>query len=273
MTQMDDEIEIIGLLDDDEIELDHAALALSELDHEGIDLEPHYALLEEIGDRLEDFAEAETPEAQAAALAQVFHQEFGFVGDADAYDAPLNADLIRVLERRRGLPVSLSLLYVAAARRMGWAAYATNTPGHVLVRLGDDTGDEPSCLIDPFHGGALVSDERLAALLYGALGPDGVPGPEHVAPMANRSVLVRLLLNQASRAERDSDPVRALALYERMTLVAPDNADGWWELARLQLQLHDMDAARGSLSAMLEVTRDPARRELITTTLRAIAEG
>ncbi|MBW8753459.1 MAG: transglutaminase family protein [Sphingomonadales bacterium] len=266
---MDDEIEIIGLLDDDEIELDHAALALSELDHEGIDLEPHYALLEEIGDRLEDFAEAETPEAQAEALAQVFYAEFGFTGDADSYDAPLNADLIRVLERRRGLPVSLSLLYVAAARRMGWAAYATNTPGHVLVRLGDG----PSCLIDPFSGGAPVSSERLAALLYGALGPDGIPGPEHVAPMANRGVLVRLLLNQASRAERGGDPVRALALYERMTLVAPDNADGWWELARLQLQLHDVDAARGSLSAMLEVTRDPARRELITTTLRAIAEG
>lgn len=273
MAGMDAEIEIIGLLDDDEIELDHAALALSELDHEGIDLEPHYALLEEIGERLEDFAEAETPKEQAEALAQVFHGEFGFDGDADSYDAPLNADLIRVLERRRGLPVSLALLYVAAARRMGWSAFATNTPGHVLVRIGDAASDGPPCLIDPFHGGALVSDERLAALLYGVLGPGGVPGPEHVAPMANRGVLVRLLLNQASRAERGGDPVRALAVYERMTVVAPDNADGWWELARLQLQMQDVDAARHSLSAMLEVTRDPVRRELVTTTLRAIASG
>lgn len=266
---MSADIETIGLLDDDEIELDHAALALSELDHEGVELEPYYALLDEIGDRLEDFAEADTPEEQAEALAQVFHDEFGFDGDAESYDAPLNADLIRVLDRRRGLPVSLSLLYVAAARRMGWAAWATNTPGHVLVLIGED----PSVLIDPFHGGAPVSRERLAALLYGAIGPDGVPGPEHVAPMTNRSVLVRLLLNQASRAERGGDPARALALYDRMTLVAPDNADGWWELARLQLQMQDVDAARASLSAMLEVTRDPQRRELITTTLQAIAGG
>jgi regulator of sirC expression with transglutaminase-like and TPR domain len=271
MTHMDADIETIGLLDDDEIELDHAALALSELDHEGVELEPYYALLDEIGERLEDFAEAETPEEQGEALAQVFHEEFGFVGDADSYDAPLNADLIRVLDRRRGLPVSLALLYVAAARRMGWMAHATNTPGHVLVRIDDDSGDAPSCLIDPFHGGAPVSDERLAALLYGTIGPDGVPGPEHVAPMANRGVLARLLLNQASRAERGGDPARALAVYERMTLVAPDNADGWWELARLQLQLHDVPAARASLSAMLEVTRDPARRELITTTMLAIS--
>ena len=273
MTRMDADIETIGLLDDDEIELDHAALALSELDHDGIELEPYYVLLEEIGERLEDFAEAETPEQQGEALARVFHEEFGFVGDADNYDAPLNADLIRVLDRRRGLPVSLALLYVAAARRMGWTAHATNTPGHVLVRIDDDIGDGPSHLIDPFHGGTPVSDDRLAALLHGAIGPDGVPGPEHVAPMANRGVLARLLLNQASRAERGGDPVRALALYERMTLVAPGNADGWWELARLQLQLNNVAAARASLSAMLEVTRDPERRELVRTTLQAIAQG
>lgn len=269
MDGMTSDIATLGLLDDDEIELDHAALLLSELDHEGIDLGPYYALLDEIGARLADFAARSTPEAQGEALAQVFHAEFGFVGDAEAYDAPLNADLVRVLDRRRGLPISLALLYVAAARRLGWTAFVTNTPGHVLVRLGEG----PACLIDPFHGGSAVSSERLAALLYGALGPQGRPGPQHVAPMANRGVLVRLLLNQASRAERGGDPVRALALYERMTQVAPENGDGWWELARLQLQLHDLDAARGSLSAMLEVTRDPQRRELITSTLAAIASG
>jgi regulator of sirC expression with transglutaminase-like and TPR domain len=266
---MSTDIATLSLLDDDEIELDLAALTLSELDHEGLALEPYHDLLDRIADRLADFADASTPEAQGEALAQVFHAEFGFSVDAESYDAPLNADLIRVLDRRRGLPVSLALLYVAAARRMGWTAYATNTPGHVLVRLGAGT----SCLIDPFHGGRLVTSERLAALLYGALGPKGMPGPEHVAPMANRSVLVRLLLNQASRAERAGDPMRALTIYERMTLVAPDNPDGWWELARFQLQLQDVEAARHSLSAMLEITRDPKRRELITSTLQAIASG
>ena len=198
----------------------------------------------------------------------MFHHEFGFAGDAESYDAPLNADLIRVLDRRRGLPVSLSLLYVAAARRRGWAAWVTNTPGHVLVRIGEG----PACLIDPFHGGEPVSSERLAALLYGALGPDGMPGPEHVAPLSNRGVLARLLLNQATRAERGGDPLRALTVYERMSVIAPGNGDGWWELARLQLQMHDVDAARHSLSAMLEITRDPARRELVSSTLRAIAD-
>ena len=269
MGRMTSEIATLGLLDDDEIELDSAALLLSELDHDGIELEPYYALLDDIGDRLAQFTAADTPEEQGEALAQVFHDDFGFTGDGDSYDAPLNADLIRVLDRRRGLPVSLSLLYVAAARRMGWTAHVTNTPGHVLVRLGDAAPH----LIDPFHDGEPVAGDRLAMLLAGALGPGTTPGPEHVAPMSNRATLVRLLLNQASRAERGGDPTRALALYERMAAIAPDNGDAWWELARLQLQLHDVDAARHSLSAMLEITRDRERRELITTTLRAIAES
>lgn len=267
---MNTDVATLGLLDDDEIELDLAALALSEMDHEGIDLEPYFALIEEIGEHLEAIgAEAETPEAQAAALARVFSGEFGFAGDAESYDAPLNADLIRVLDRRRGLPVSLSLLYVAAARRMGWTAHSLNTPGHVLVRIGAG----PACLIDPFNDGALVGSERLAALLYAGLGPGLVPQPEHIAPMSNRGVLLRLLRNQASRAEQAADPVRALAITERMTLVSPDNPDGWWELARLQLQFQDVAAARASLSAMLEVTRDPARRHLVSATLDAIAAG
>ncbi len=80
-------------------------------------------------------------------------------------------------------------------------------------------------------------------------------------------------MNQASRAEQGGDPVRALAMYDRMTRIAPGNPDGWWELARLQLGLQDVDAARHSLSAMLEVTRDSERRKLITTTLDAIAES
>lgn len=264
---MQEEILTLGLLDDEEIELDHAALALSELDHDGIDLDPYYALIDEIGARLLDFADIEAPDEQGAALAQVFGEEYGFTGDIDSYEAPLNADLVRVLDRRRGLPISLSLLYVAAARRLGWTADVTGTPGHVLVRL----GDEAIWLIDPFHGGAPVTTERLAAILRGALRPGDVAGPEHIAPLTNRGVLVRLLLNQASRAERDSDPLRALTLYTRMTVVAPDNPDTWWERARLQLQLGDVEAARASLSAMLEVTRDPLRRELVTTTLEAIA--
>jgi regulator of sirC expression with transglutaminase-like and TPR domain len=80
-----------------------------------------------------------------------------FVGDADSYDAPANADFIRVLERRLGLPIALSILYVAIARRAGWSSYVLNLPGQVLVQI----GEKSPVVIDPFAGGGLVSHGRL----------------------------------------------------------------------------------------------------------------
>ncbi|SER79125.1 transglutaminase family protein [Sphingobium sp. YR768] len=142
MTSLPETIGYIGLLDDEDIELDSAALALSSLDHEGQDLEPYLEQLRQISDAVEAAskqsvaADLASGEGQGALLAEVIGEQLGFVGDRDSYDAPLNADMIRVLDRRRGLPVSLSILYVAAARRMGWRADALNTPSHVLVSVG-----------------------------------------------------------------------------------------------------------------------------------------
>lgn len=264
------DIDTLGLLDDEEIELDFAALALSACDHPGTDLGGYVTLLERVSDRLGMVgATAATVPSQAGALVSVFAGEFGFEGDVTSYDAPLNADMMRVLDRRRGLPVSLAILYVAAARRMGWAAHPLNTPGHVLVRIGDG----PAMMIDPFSGGRPVDRAGLDSLLRRVLGPLAILRPDHIAPLSNRMVLVRLLVNQASRAEQTGDAARALTLYGRMTQVAPDHGDGWWERARLALLLRDFAVARESLSAMLEVTRDPSRRADVAAALDGIAQA
>lgn len=267
---MTDDVENLGLLDDGEIELDLAALALSALDHEGLDLDPYLDLLDEIADRLDEVsAGAETLEQRGAALKQVLGDEYGFIGDAAGYDAPVNADMIRVLERRQGLPVSLSILYVAAARRMGWEAWALNTPGHVLVRL----GQERFMLLDPFHGGKALSRSALEVMVREFVGPDAQVRPEYLAPVPNRGVLVRLLTNQASRALQAGDIDRGLAIHQRMAGIAPEFPDVWWALAQLQARNADADAARASLHAMLEVTRDEERRKAASEMLERLAGG
>ena len=266
---MEADIIRLGLLDDDAILLDAAALEIAAPDHPGVALDPYVELLGDITERLVVVGgSAQTTAERAAALAQVIAGEFGFTGDRDSYDDPGNADLLRVLDRRRGLPVTLAILYVAAARRLTWAADALNTPGHVLVRIGSAT--QP-VLVDPFGDGAPVAPDDLAALLARMLGPDAVPGPEHLQPMSNRSVLVRMLLNQASRAEAAGDARRARELYRRMTLIAPSHGHGWWERARLEAASGDVGEARASLSAMLEVTRDPAVRLHIFAALDALS--
>ena len=260
----------LGLLDDEEIELDLAALALSALDHDGVEIDPYLDLLDDIEASLaETGADAETPQAQGEALARVFAGEFGFIGDADSYDAPLNADLIRVLDRRRGLPVSLSLLYVAIARRIDWPAFVLNTPGQVLVRI----GTEPFVIIDPFNRGRQVDDRQLRMLIEQYLGPGAPLRPEYLVPAANRAVLVRLLQNQATRAQAAADTARAEALYQRMSLFAPGYPDVWWQLAGMQMLRKDYPAVRHSLSAMLEVTLDARRRKEISAALAAVPMG
>lgn len=262
---MDEDIAHLGLLEDETIALDTTALEIAGLDHPHADLDDYADVLSDLTERLADVADgADAVARQAGALADVIAGEFGFVGDRESYDDPDNADLIRVIDRRRGLPVSLAILYVSAARRMGWSADALNTPGHVLVRVNSPA--DP-LLIDPFNHGAVVGAVQLASLLMHMTGSHAVPTSEHLAAMSNRSVLVRLLMNQATRAESTGDAERALTLYRRMTLIAPSNPHPWWERARLELLRGEVAAARASLSAMLEVTRDPEMRAHIFAAL------
>lgn len=266
---MDTAILRMGLVEDDTLQLDAAALELAALDHPGIDLSPYVELLTTVTAQVAALAdEALTAKAQASVLSTVIADEFGFTGARDDYDDPDNADLIRVIDRRRGMPISLAILYVAAARRIGWSADVINTPGHVLVQVGPPTAP---VLVDPFNDGREMSQEGLSALLARMLGAGTVARADHVAAMANRDVLVRLLINQATRAERAGDPVRALTLFERMTTIAPANPHVWWEHARLSLTNGDVAGARASLGSMLETTRDNATRVRIAAALDSLA--
>jgi regulator of sirC expression with transglutaminase-like and TPR domain len=263
---MHEDLNRLGLIDEDEITLDEAALSLALLDHPGTDLGPYQDLLDAIETRLDLVGgDADTPAERAEALAAVLAGEFGFAGDAETYEDPANADFIRVLDRRRGLPVSLSILWVAMARRLGWSADVLDVPGHVLVVIGAEAAP---VIVDPFAGGVSVGAERLAALIEAFAGTGRAV--THVAAMPNRAVLVRLLQNQASRAEQAGKGRRALELYVRMTTMAPAYPHAWWERARLELVDHEIAAARGSLGAMLEITRDTELRRRVTEALDAL---
>lgn len=251
-----DPLAAIGASDDAQIRIDEAALHLAAADRVRVELEPSLALLAGLGARLP--AALRPAARRAEALARLLAGREDFRGDSADYDSPRNADMLAVLTRRRGLPIALAILYVATARRAGWDARVLALPGHVLVGV---EGDGEVVLLDAFAGGTPVA-------VPAGRGGAGVPD---AAWLGNRETLVRLVMNQASRARQAGDSARALTLYRRLTLVAPAMPALWWERARLEQQAGDTGAARRSLAAMRETTRDPALSDRIRQAYEALA--
>lgn len=244
-----------GLLDDEAIRLDEAGLALSAADDANADLDLAREIYDSMLRRLADRgAHLSGPLQQARLLSLVVATEEGFRGDSQTYDAPENADWLSMFRRRRALPITLAMLYVSLARRLGWEAQVLGLPGHVLVRVGRDPA---SVLLDGFESGALLGAAAIHDIVTRALGRHARVEPQHVAALSNRATLVRLLSNPATRARRAGDVPRALVLTKRMTQVAPESTMLWWERARLEQLTGDVAAARRSLAAMRETTRNP----------------
>ncbi|WP_428334152.1 SirB1 family protein [Novosphingobium sp.] len=263
---MSDALTLYGLLDDDEIPIDAVALELSALDHHRASIKPYLELIDQMAAQVLALdSETTTPAHNAAVLVAVLSGENAFTGDRQSYDAPVNADMIRVFDRRKGLPISLAIIYVAVARRLGWAAYVVNLPGHVLVSIGEDD----TVLIDAFDDGAVLGVDELDSMRLPGVNRSIVTA--QALRMSNRDVLVRLLQNQASRAEQSGDYERAVLVYGRMKTVAPDNAQGWSGLVRLQLMFGATGPARTSLISLLEITRDPGARSQISQVLGNLA--
>ena len=249
----------LGLLEDDEILLDEAALLLGLADHPDADIDDARAEIDAMTARIEALGGLGGPSRlQAERLAHTIAHRCGLRGDREDYDNPANADFLAMFERRRGLPVTLSILYVALARRLGGAADIVGLPGHVVVRIGDG-GD--TVVIDPFSDGGIIN--RPASELRDPV-REGVQ-------LSNRAALVRLLTNQAARAHNAGDLDRALVLARRMTMIAPDFSSVWWERAQLEQRLGDDAAARESLVAMRETTRDANLQTRIDATLAGLA--
>ena len=185
-----------------------AALMLSALDHVGRPLDPYEAHLAEIAEAARNDAHAlHHVEDAARAISALIVGRFGYDGDRLTYDDPKNADLMTVIDRRRGLPVSLGVLYMHAARAAGFEAAGLNSPGHFLLRL-----DAPSgyALIDPFNGGAGVDRERMAT--HPKMGVHASDEPHVLEPVSDAEVLLRLQNNLKLRAMNAGDRVRALEI-------------------------------------------------------------
>jgi len=154
---------LVGFCGKEPMDLESGLFVLSSLDREGFDARPYRKALDAmaVGVRAMAAAKAE-PLDRAMALVHYMAGERGFAGDEQNYHRPDNVFLHRAIERRTGLPLTLTCLYLLVARRAGIKAEALALPGHVLLRINDGTS---KFVVDPFHSGRLRTKEECMELI------------------------------------------------------------------------------------------------------------
>jgi regulator of sirC expression with transglutaminase-like and TPR domain len=251
-------LDAAGQLQDEEIDIASVALQLARIDAPGADWRAGAEMLTAIARAAVEAAAAD-PAADAgdlgrrrAVLAEVLHGRFGFAGDSETFDDLSNANLLRVMERRRGLPVALGILWLHAAEAAGWAAHGVDFPGHFLLAL---TG-RGQVVVDVFAGGEQMDARGLRAMLKRFAGEAAELGPDTLAPMGKRAVLLRLQNNIKVRRLRDSNLLGAVACTEDMLRIAPDAAPLWREAGLMHQRLDHIGAAIGCLERFLALAPD-----------------
>jgi regulator of sirC expression with transglutaminase-like and TPR domain len=255
-------LEAVGRQPDEMIDLAEVALLLAALDYPETDLAPYRRHLAALASNLADIAaqEKETLDGRVAALTQVLAEQHGYSGDRRTYEDLQNANLIRVIDRRKGLPVALGILYIHAARAQGWRAFGINFPGHFLIAVEDE---DERIILDPFESGMQVDLGRLQLMLKTALGADAELQPEYYASMTNRGVLLRLQNNIKKRVLDSGDNQRGAAVVEGMLTIAPELPDLWREAAELRAEIGEMRSALQALDRLLLLADDSQRSEAI----------
>lgn len=260
MLQPREALEAVGQLPDVEIDIAGAALQLARIDAPDADwaaAETHLSLLaREAIDLSHDVAPGDLA-ARAGVLAGLLTGRHRYRGDTETYDDPANANLLHVIERRRGLPVALGILWLHCTRAIGWDAHGIDFPGHFLIALeGDGKLPRPASqqiVLDVFAGGLPLNAPDLRALLKRVGGPQVELKPGVLQPMSARGVLLRLQENLRIRRLQGGDYAGALMSTESMLAMAPDEATLWREAALMNVRLDQITKALKCYSRFLDL--------------------
>ena len=236
--------------DDASFPVVEAAVALAQDEDPRVDVQGTLARIDALADRLKRRLPADAPALQRLRLLnRYFFQELGFAGNVNHYDDPRNSLLPVVLDRRRGIPITLALLYGEIAGAAGLQAQLLPFPGHVLVKLALPHGD---AVIDPFTGVSLSREdleERLLPLQQqrAAAGAIDLPLSHFLQPATGRALIARMLRNLKAIYRNQCDWPRLERVQARLVLLLPQ---AWDEHRDHALVLAETGARRRAAEAL-----------------------
>ena len=208
--------------------------------------------------------ETASPEGLIDALNGYLFDEQGFKGNREHYEDPRNSFLNEVLERRTGIPITLALVYMEVARRAGVRVIGVNFPGHFLLRCPSThaaPGLSQDLIIDPFHGGARLSEPDCRRLLQRHVGDDAAFDPTLLAPASKPQILTRMLLNLKRIYVRMRSFPQARDVTELLLAVDVSALTELRDRGLLAYHLNDLSAALRDLQQYLQLVPKDAAAE------------
>jgi regulator of sirC expression with transglutaminase-like and TPR domain len=255
---------------EEKIELSRAALTIALTDYPDLDIPAYLAridlLASEVAGRL-------GPEADIyrsiAALNYVLFSQYGFRGNQDDYFDPKNSFLNEVIERKTGIPITLSILYMEVARRVGPRLDGVGFPGHFLVKWAAG-GEE--IVIDPFNSGEIMSRQGIDKMLFDLYGGKVEFHSDFLAPASKKDILKRMLANLKAIYINGNDLVRSLAALDHLLILDPTSAVETRDRGVVYLRLECYPQARADFETYLRLRPDAEDAAVVREQLVRLAK-
>ena len=203
----------------------------------------------------------------------VLFQEHGFCGNRKDYFDPKNSFLNEVLDRKTGIPISLSVLYIEVAKRIGLSLRGVGFPGHFLVK---HVGDEEEIVIDPFNQGEILSQQDLETMLHRLYGAKIAFDSGLLEPISKKQILRRMLNNLKIIYLKQNDLIKGLSIVDRLILLDPASGEDIRDRGLIYLQLECFRQALEDLETYLRLAPHAedaqAVRRQVTTLTRQVAQ-
>ncbi len=246
--------EFITLAAREPVALARAALVIAKEEYPALEVDLYLERLAELGREASRWMGTATNTVEKVqALSRFLFEDQQFAGNQASYGDPRNSFLNEVLERKLGIPISLSLVYIEVGRRAGLKVEGVSFPGHFLVKVTDERGE---LIIDPFNEGQILSLEQIKALLNQIYGQPVELHPAMLRAASSRQILSRMLRNLKNIYVAACDWMRAVAALDRILILDPRSLEDLLERAKLYETLECFQAALDDLQSFLSIAPD-----------------
>jgi len=252
-------------IEDERVDILRAALTFSRIDEPALDVERYTRRLDELAARVAvKIEDPDDPVQIIAALNDVLFREEVFRGNTVDYYSPRNSFLHHVLDRRLGIPITLALVYMEVARRVGFQLFGVGMPGHFLLKHYDVDGH--SILIDAFERGSIVTEDDCRQKLDSIYSGQVALQPEFLLPVTRRQMLTRMLNNLRSIYLSQRDFRRAVQVVDLVLVIYPRSPEDMKQRAVLRYNLNDYRGALSDFEEYVKMSPDASDAEEIKQT-------